>query len=781
MRYVVTGERNLFEDSDKYTFISIEEALSLLEPMRVVSLDTETEGFDVYTKRLLSVQLGNFDTQILIDCRSIDIRVLKDFLESDRLFILVNAKFDLKFFLHKRIVIRNVYDLFLAEKILYLGFLPGQPALGLKDMAIRYLGIELDKSIRGKIHYRGLSEEVIVYACDDVKYLEPIKALQEEKLREKQLLTAVDIENHFVPVLAYIEYCGVKLDIPRWQNKMKNDTLRYEEAKKELDDWIINYADSHPELPISTVRIVQLTLWDSENGNSLDLGYQRYQIRKNKDARRIPAKDIVTDTVKTEAWAIPNKNPWVLRQVQADLFSETPPAKCLIKWTSNAQVIPVLEALGFDLWVKDKETGEMKKSIEATVIEPQKDKSPFASLYLEFKAAQKIVSTYGQNFLDQINPVSHRIHTQFNQLMDTGRLSCGGTNKQTKEKYLNLQNLPNDKETRACFIASPGNTWISVDYSGQESVIIAEVSQDPKMIHEFLHGSGDMHSLVAKAAYPEILKDVATKDVKRLFHELRNDVKSQVEFPINYAGDWNTIHQHSGKPIEECKRIYDNYMRDFVGVKKYQDFCRKDVMEKGYILLNPLTGHRANIYDFPILTGIRARLNQDYWPVYNNYKGSEHKLVPTSVLRQLYERFAQGEDLDSLAGDYEYTVKTATSTITKSYRLSMADVFVHPVKYYFRRKSSSEKQSVNYRIQGTGALCFKIASIKFYNYLLEKDLLFRVLYTVPVHDEINIEAPDDIAKETEDALMKCMVDAGKIFCKTVPLKAEAAVGKHWIH
>lgn len=781
MRYVVTGERGLFSETDSYSFISVEEALQLLEPMRVVGLDTETEGFDVYTKRLLTVQLGDFDTQILVDCRSIDIRLFKDFLESDRLFLLVNAKFDIKFFLHKRIVIKNVYDLYLAEKVLYLGYLPGQPALGLKDMSRRYLGIELDKSVRGKIHYMGLSEEVIIYACDDVKYLERIKELQEEKLREKQLLRAVDIENHFVVVLAYIEYCGVRLNVPRWMAKMQKDNQRFEEAKNKLDEWLINYCELNPQLNLSTVIIEQLILWDVDSGDNYNIHEERAKVKKRKGARRVPNKDISSDEVVTEAWAIPNKNPWVLKQVQTDMFAETPSAQCLIKWTSSTQVIPVLEMLGFDLLVKDKETGEMKKSIEADVIEPQAHKSSIAPIYLEFKAAQKIISTYGQNFLDQINPVSHRIHTQFSQLMDTGRLSCGGKNKQTGEKYLNLQNLPRDEETRACFIASPGNKWISIDYSGQESVIIAEVSQDPKMIEEFLHGSGDMHSLVAKSAYPELLKDVPVKDIKKLYPQVRNDVKSQVEFPINYAGDYNTIHQHSGKPIEECKRIYNNYMSDFKGVKRYQDFCRKDVMEKGYILLNPLTGHRANIYDYPVLMGIKARFNPEFWSIYKEYKGKEHKLVPKPVLHQLYERFANGEPFEDIVGEYQYTVKKGKETVTKFFEISLADVYVLPVKRFFRRKSDSEKQSVNYRIQGTGALCFKLASIKFYNYLISKDLLFKVLYSVPVHDEINVEAPEDIAAETEEALMKCMVDAGKIFCKTVPLKAEASVGDHWIH
>lgn len=42
--YLVTGQGQLF-DNDTYKIISVEESLRLLEPLRVVGLDTETEGF----------------------------------------------------------------------------------------------------------------------------------------------------------------------------------------------------------------------------------------------------------------------------------------------------------------------------------------------------------------------------------------------------------------------------------------------------------------------------------------------------------------------------------------------------------------------------------------------------------------------------------------------------------------------------------------------------------------------------------------------------------------
>lgn len=79
------------------------------------------------------------------------------------------------------------------------------------------------------------------------------------------------------------------------------------------------------------------------------------------------------------------------------------------------------------------------------------------------------MGTYGQNVLDQINPQTGRIHTNFSQCgTDTLRLSSGGKDKENNVEYLNFQNFPANAETRECFIAEPGNKWISADYSGQE-------------------------------------------------------------------------------------------------------------------------------------------------------------------------------------------------------------------------------------------------------------------------------------------------------------------------
>ena len=113
-----------------------------------------------------------------------------------------------------------------------------------------------------------------------------------------------------------------------------------------------------------------------------------------------------------------------------------------------------------------------------------------------------MVSVYGENFLKQINPVTGRLHTNFNPIgTDTARISSGGKDKANKVDYINFLNLPADEETRACFVSEKGNKWISIDYSGQESFIMADVANDKAMIHELMEGSKDLHSLTAKMVF----------------------------------------------------------------------------------------------------------------------------------------------------------------------------------------------------------------------------------------------------------------------------------------
>lgn len=382
MIYFVTGQRELFEFSDaKYKCISVEESLKILEPLRVVGLDTETTGTEIWQGKLLTLQLGNKENQVVIDCMTTDVKQYKDYLESDRLFIIHNAKFDLRWLYKEHIIVRNVYDTYLAEKILFLGFPPGIVSLSLQACCDRYLGIFLDKTVRGQIH-AGMTEEVIVYAANDVVHLEDIMNLQLKTITARGQKVALDIENEFVRVLAYIEYCGIKLDPVKWKAKMDKDAERLRVVEQKLNEWVVDYVMKKGDPSL---------------------------IARNYDTHKKGKPAKLADNVYV---VIP----------QPSLFAEfdTGP-QCIINWNSSKQVIRLFEELGFDLLVKDKKTGKMKKSVESKFIELQASKSSIAPLYLEYSAAFKVVTSFGQNFLDAINPVTQRIHPTFNQMMDTGK------------------------------------------------------------------------------------------------------------------------------------------------------------------------------------------------------------------------------------------------------------------------------------------------------------------------------------------------------------------------
>lgn len=679
MIYLVSATQFIFDIPD-IKLVSVQESLDILAPLEIVGLDTETTGLDPYTKELKLVQLGCKDFQVVIDTTTIDILRYKEYLESDRLFLLWNAKFDLKWFYKYGIIIKKVYDGFLAEKLMWLGYPAGIHSMSLKSAGEEYLGIELDKSVRGKIIYSKLDEEIIRYGANDVQWLESIREKQLEKLKEKDLLVALDIENRFVRVLAYIEWCGVKLDIDKWKEKMKKDSIREEAAKKELDKWLI------------------------EN--------------------------------------MPN-SPYIYVDVQGDLFREeafdlTP--KVSINWNSAKQLIPVFKKYGVDVVVQDKEKGGTKDSIDAKTLKPQADKCSLIPLYLEYKEAVKVTSTYGENFLEQINPISGRIHTNYQQMgADTTRITSGGKDKADNIEYVNLLNLPADAETRACFVAEPGNKWISIDYSGQETYLMASIADDKAIIKELMEGSGDIHSLTAYISYPEIPRDTPIKDIKKLYHNLRQEAKG-IEFAINYGGNADTICRNKGIPMAEAEKIYNNYMSGFSGLKKYQDFRRKDWFDKGYILLNPLTRHKAFIYDYDKLLEEKKWMSTLDWEYY----------------RQMKKEYP---DCDT----------------------------VQKVRHFFKRKADSERQSINYPIQATGSMCLRVALINFFNYICDNNLFEKVKITITPYDEINCEAPEAIAEEVAQEVHKDMVKSGAIFCTRCTLDADmsrlkdGSLPTFWIH
>ena len=769
MIYFVTGQRELFEFPDaKYKCISVEESLKILEPLRVVGLDTETTGTEIWQGKLLTLQLGNKENQVVIDCVTTDVKQYKDYLESDRLFIIHNAKFDLRWLYKEHIVVRNVYDTYLAEKILFLGFPPGIVSLSLQACCDRYLGIFLDKTVRGQIH-AGMTEEVIVYAANDVVHLEDIMDLQLKTITARGQKVALDIENEFVRVLAYIEYCGIKLDPVKWKAKMDKDAERLRVAEQKLNKWVVDYVMKKGDPSL---------------------------IARNYDTHKKGKPAKLADNVYV---VIP----------QPSLFAESDTGpQCIINWNSSKQVIRLFEELGFDLLVKDKKTGKMKKSVESKFIELQASKSSIVPLYLEYSAAFKVVTSFGQNFLDAINPVTQRIHPTFNQMMDTGRLSCGSggkgkggktkdddiaeeaddnkdTSTQANDKSVNVQQLPATEETRAAFVPEKGHLLVDCDYGDQEGHVFTELSNDREWIAFYNDpAQRDGHSFVAKMCFPKDLDGVAEKDVKKVRKDLR-DLAKKARFCFNYNGQAPTMATNCNIPVDFATEIYNNYFKRFNGIASYFKVQKRDMWNRGYILISKITGLRAYIYDYPILKGIERRKNgmEDFWDIYKAARDSGRVIseIPPSVMQEIAKKFAQGVPIEEIAVRYSYKVKKAGKVEERFIDINRETVYVSVMKHLWKRRSASDNQSCNYPSQGTAAAMTKIAGIRYFNHLVNDGLIFKVLIPNDVHDEYLIEPPEEIAEQEAKKLSECMEYAAAIFCKKVTIKAVPELADHWIH
>ena len=756
MIYLVSQNRGLFSP-EKYKQIEFSEALEILLPLKIVQFDTETMGLDPYTKELLTVQLGNKENQVVFDWTTLGVlekRILKDYFESDRVFLGWNLMFDLGFLYVNDIWPKHIWDGMIAEKLIFLGFPPVlsvepynelqlpdytpaydkdgilryyELSYSLKAAAERRCKINIDKTVRGKIIDEGLTEEVIVYAAGDVMWLEDIKEEQDKELDRQDLQKAMAFECEFIKSLAYAKHCGVHLDADKWVEKMERDLSRLKKAEDALNKWVVDWEKNKMSSSVSPGEPIEYVdpnlIGESDSEWLLSHGYVRYPAG-DKPNPRFPGNRMQAYKKRE------SKSKYTVKDLQGNLFEgfNTEP-RCIVNWSSSKQVIPLFEELGIQVKTFDKKTKREKKSVEEKLLAPQAKDFSIIPLYLDYQGASKVVSTYGDNWLKAINPKTGRIHVELHSIgTDTARVSSGGG-----VYKLNLQNLPHDEETRACFTAEKGNVWISCDYSGQESAITASVSKDPKMI-EILSSGGDLHSEVAKSCWPDLLGGLTDKEVKEKYKSYRQNAKG-VEFGIFYGGDAHTLRANKGFEMKEAERIYNNFMEAFPGIKRYQDYCRRDVMAKGYILMNPVVKHRAHIFDYPVLKKTMDKMN------------------------------------DRSFMDYYWDMKKNSPYCDT----------VQEVKKFNVRKSASERQAINYRIQNRGACCFKLASIKFFNWIVQHNYQNIVKMCAPVHDEWNIECPESMKDEVADVLVKCMIAGGKPFCPNVFLGADVSVGDHWIH
>lgn len=196
-------------------------------------------------------------------------------------------------------------------------------------------------------------------------------------------------------------------------------------------------------------------------------------------------------------------------------------------------------------------------STAVDVLEELSETHEVPRLVLDYRQLSKLKSTYVDALPVLIDPQTGRVHTTFNQTgTTTGRLSS--TNP-------NLQNIPIrtelGREIRAAFIAEPGYSLLSADYSQIELRLLAHFSEDPLLVEAFRKGD-DIHRLTASQVFgvPPMLIDA----------EHRRRAKA-VNFGIVYGLSPFGLAQQLGIEQREAKKFIDAYFEKYAGVRRYID------------------------------------------------------------------------------------------------------------------------------------------------------------------------------------------------------------------
>ena len=209
---------NTTSSSKSFKLASIEDAVEYCSKQDVLGVDTETEGFDFTSKKMIMFQIGDKENQFIIDTRQVSIEPLRSILESKTIIKLFhNVKFDYKFIKKwANIECENVYDTFLAEQVINCG---KDIRYSLAHVCERYLGVTLDKSVRS--NFIGLTTQLytddqIIYGAKDVEYLCQIREKQLPIIESYKLENVVQLENDAVLGFADIEYNGLDIDKDKW-------------------------------------------------------------------------------------------------------------------------------------------------------------------------------------------------------------------------------------------------------------------------------------------------------------------------------------------------------------------------------------------------------------------------------------------------------------------------------------------------------------------------------------------------------------------------------------
>jgi len=216
-----------------------------------------------------------------------------------------------------------------------------------------------------------------------------------------------------------------------------------------------------------------------------------------------------------------------------------------------------------------KKTAGGQLSTKESELEKMRDDHEIIVDILRYRELQKLTSTYIDTFPKLVSP-DGRLRTTF--------LQTGTTTGRIASRDPNLQNIPirteEAKSIRGAFVASPGFTLVSIDYSQIELRIAAILSRDESLMEIFRKGE-DVHTGVAVRVFGVEAGDVTS--------EMRRKAKV-INFGILYGMGVNALRSNLGEgtPREEAQAFLNAYFNTFTRLAEYLEETKRTAAKTGY-------------------------------------------------------------------------------------------------------------------------------------------------------------------------------------------------------
>jgi len=197
-------------------------------------------------------------------------------------------------------------------------------------------------------------------------------------------------------------------------------------------------------------------------------------------------------------------------------------------------------------------------------MEPLAAQYPVIGTLLEYRKVQKALTSYGENMIELINPVTARLHADFRQIgAPTGRFAC--TNP-------NIQQVPHAVEYRRCFSGHPeGRKLVIADYSQIELRILAEFSGDQGFMNAFNSGA-DLHRVTAAQVFNTEV-DQVTKE--------QRDFAKRLNFGVVYGIGAQRFALMTDVSVSEAENVLKRYFATYRQLDSYlKDAANRAVSDR---------------------------------------------------------------------------------------------------------------------------------------------------------------------------------------------------------